>query len=98
MDEVRAVIFPEDLAPWERAIQTAIRDRSELKIEYRVTEADGGIYWIEIRGHVITAPDDPQITIVGVCQNITKRKEAEEHRRMASRKLAHRVKNSLATA
>lgn len=32
MDEIRAVIHSEDLAPWERAIQTAIRDRSELKI------------------------------------------------------------------
>lgn len=98
MDEVRAVILPEDLAPWERAIQTAIRDRSELKIEYRVTGADGDIRWIEIRGHVITAPDDPQITMVGISQNITERKEAEEHRRMVSRELAHRVKNSLATA
>lgn len=36
--------------------------------------------------------------MVGISQNITERKEAEEHRRMVSREMAHRVKNSLATA
>ena len=98
MDELGSVIVPDDLPKWEDAIRTAIRDRSELQVEYRVTAPDGSIRWVEIKGHIITAPDDPQITMVGISQNITERKEAEEHRRMVSREMAHRVKNSLATA
>ena len=98
IDELGSVIVPDDLPKWEDAIRTAIRDRSELQVEYRVTAPDGSIRWVEIKGHIITAPDDPQITMVAIPQNITERKEAEEHRRMVSRELAHRVKNSLATA
>lgn len=98
MPQMLEIILPEDRPRWQEALEMAIRDRSELNVEYRVRTPDDDIRWIEIRGNIITDPDDPQITMVGVTQNITERKKAEEHRRLLARELAHRVKNSLATA
>lgn len=98
LDELRDAILPDDMPRWQEAMEAGIRDRCEVQVDYRIMTPGGEIRWIEIKGHVITAPDDPQITMVGVSQNITERKRAEEHRRLLSRELAHRVKNSLATA
>lgn len=98
LEELQKAILPEDFPKWQEAMATAIRDRAEVQVEYRIRTPGGDIRWVEIKGHIITAADDPQITMVGVSQNITERKEAEEHRRLLSRELAHRVKNSLATA
>lgn len=67
-------------------------------MEYRVTTWAGEQRWIEIRGYVIADDEGLAIAMVGVSQNIIERKEAEEHRKLLSRELVHRVKNSLAMA
>ena len=98
MEELEAIIVPEDRDRWRSAIGMAIAEKAELHLEYRVMTPKGERRWIEIRGYVITDFDDAVTTLVGVSQNITQRKEAEEHRKLLARELAHRVKNSLATA
>ena len=98
VEELRAIVVPEDRALWDAAFATAIAEKTELHVEYRITTPKGERRWIEIRGYVITDFDDTVTTLVGVSQNITQRKEAEEHRKLLARELVHRVKNSLATA
>lgn len=98
LQELGQIMVEDDLVRFRNAVDAAIDNRTELYIEYRVVTPEGDIRWIEMRGHLITGENDPQITMVGVSQNITERKQAEEHRRLLTRELAHRVKNSLATA
>ncbi len=96
--ELRQAIVADDLVACQKALENAIRDRSELHIEFQVTTPEGEIRWIEMRGHLITDTGDPQLTMVGVSQNITERKQTEQHRQLLTQELAHRVKNSFATA
>jgi PAS domain S-box-containing protein len=98
MEELRSIIVPEDRDIWQAALERAIADKSEIHVEYRVMTPRCERRWIEMRGYVLTDFDDAVTTLVGVSQNITERKEAEEHRKLLARELVHRVKNSLATA
>ncbi|MCJ8140969.1 PAS domain-containing protein [Falsirhodobacter halotolerans] len=96
-DDLLAAIHPDDLARWSATIGQAIADRSDFQIEYRAFTPAGELRWIEVRGEVSADKDDLALTMLGVAQNVTERKEAEEHRKLLARELAHRVKNSLAT-
>jgi len=96
--ELWNIIAPEDREPFTKALEACIASGSDLHVEYQVITPDGERRWIEIRGYVVTDVEEQATTIVGVSQNITSRKEAEEHRKVLARELVHRVKNSLATA
>lgn len=97
-DDLVASIHPDDVGRWQAEVARAIHDRSDFEMEYRAFTPAGELRWIEARGHVASDEEDPIVTLVGVSQDITTRKEAEEHRKLLARELAHRVKNSLATA
>lgn len=96
-DDVLSSIHPEDRDRWEATLGKAMADRSSFEIEYRIHTSAGELRWIDCRGEVSSDRDDLALTMVGVCQDITERKEAEEHRKVLARELAHRVKNTLAT-
>ncbi|MDB6455018.1 PAS domain-containing protein [Falsirhodobacter sp. 20TX0035] len=96
-EDVLSSIHPEDRDCWEATLGKAIEDRSSFEIEYRIHTPTGERRWIDCRGEVSSDKGDVALTMVGVCQDITERKEAEEHRKLLARELAHRVKNTLAT-
>lgn len=96
-DDLVSSIHSEDLDRWKATVGKAIEDRSDFEIEYRAYTPAGEMRWLEVRGEVSADKEDLAVTMVGVAQNITERKEAEEHRKLLARELAHRVKNSLAT-
>lgn len=97
-DELLNSIHPDDMERWQHVVGEAIENRSSFHIEYRAYTPNAELRWMEVRGEVSSDKDDLAVTMVGVAQNITVRKEAEEHRKVLARELAHRVKNSLATA
>lgn len=51
---------------------------------------------MQVRGQANYRADGTPLTIVGVSQDVTERRRAEEHRRLLTHELSHRVKNSLA--
>lgn len=71
-------LHPDD-RPWlERAILQAITQRSDLKAEYRIIRADGGVRWLEGAGRTTVNPVGEATHILGVVVDITERKQAEE--------------------
>ncbi|WP_328765897.1 PAS domain-containing protein [Devosia aurantiaca] len=97
-EDVVGIMHPDDRQRFELDIAAAIESRSDFDIEYRVTTESGELRWVQIKGQINVDAADQPLSMVGVSLNITEQKEAEEHRKLLSRELNHRVKNSLAIA
>jgi PAS domain S-box-containing protein len=67
-----------------------------VNIEYRTISAvDGRERWVQVKGAVAQGPDgEPRF--VGIVRDISAEKDAENHRRMLTAELQHRMKNTLA--
>ena len=77
-------------------MQHAIENRASFDIEYRVIGPDGAPRWVQVRGRVVE-PGTGSLRLVGVSQDVTERKTAEQQRELLLNELNHRVKNTLAT-
>lgn len=95
--DIRAAIHPEDKARRDEALRVALEETDTYEIEYRVHTPAGEERWLAVRGQVFRRADGSPLLLVGVSQNITDRKRAEEHRVLLAHELSHRVKNMLAT-
>ncbi|HJS76567.1 MAG TPA: ATP-binding protein [Burkholderiales bacterium] len=95
-------VHPEDRER-VRAESTAILERGEQHLEYRIVRPDGAIRWVESRAKLVRdSPGTPQ-RVVGVCMDITGRKQVEEALKETSRAkdeflamLSHELRNPLA--
>jgi PAS domain S-box-containing protein len=96
--ELKASIIEEDRERWSQVVDDAIKDHTSFDIEYRIKTPQGELRWVAMRGQVARDVTDTPSIMSGVSQEITQRKEAEEHRKLLARELNHRVKNMLATA
>jgi PAS domain S-box-containing protein len=94
---VLRVIHEDDRATAQRQLALCEQDPgSVVKQEIRKVRRDGSILWVrEIARAVSNA--EGQTVILVVCENITERKQSEEHQRLLVAELDHRVKNMLAT-
>jgi PAS domain S-box-containing protein len=97
-DDLQQAILEEDRLRWNEVIDKAIASSSPFEIEFRIKTTAGEIRWVSVRGQVSRDLTDMPSIMSGVSQEITERKEAEEHRKLLARELNHRVKNMLATA
>ncbi|MCB5174528.1 sensor histidine kinase [Microvirga lenta] len=91
-----ASIHPEDRAKQAEAVAEAMTNRTDLHVEYRVIWPDGSEHWIRVSGRTRIGTDG-SLSMVGVSQNITERREADERQALLLHELNHRVKNTLAT-
>lgn len=90
--EVWERIHPEDLPEVKKTMRQAVEDRGEFRIEYRIKDtAPDREVWYFSAGMTITGTDGKPIRVVGVTQNITKRKRAEEMLRRWSESLEQQV-------
>jgi len=95
-EDLIASIHPADRAMQAEAVAQALANRSDLHMEYRATWPDGSEHWIRVSGRMRAGPDG-QLSIVGVSQDITERRLAEDRQALLLHELNHRVKNTLAT-
>jgi len=75
------LIHPEDLPKivTHHASFSGIEDGETREIEYRVRAADGQLLWLQSRDTIFSRNADGQVkVIIGVSQDITTRKQAEE--------------------
>jgi PAS domain S-box-containing protein len=82
-DAFRGEIYPDDREHVLRAIGDAVEQRRDHHVEYRIVRRDGSIRWVEGRGRVFLDSDGRPDRLVGVCADITDRKQAEEKFRLA---------------
>ncbi|MBI4501307.1 MAG: PAS domain S-box protein [Gemmatimonadetes bacterium] len=76
-------VYPEDRESLRHAISEALEQRRDHQVEYRIVRADGAVRWVEGRGQLFCDADGRPERMVGVCSDITERKQAEERFRLA---------------
>jgi PAS domain S-box-containing protein len=82
-DAFREEIHPDDRERVLAAIGTAVQERRDHQVEYRILRRDGAVRWVEGRGQVFSDSDGQPERMVGVCLDVTERTHAEERFRLA---------------
>ncbi|GJD52504.1 hypothetical protein OPKNFCMD_5270 [Methylobacterium crusticola] len=89
-------IHPDDRERVTSSIYAVIDGASEhWNAEYRFLRADGSFAEILDRGYVLRDERGRGARMIGAMLDITARKRAEEHQRLLTGELQHRVKNTL---
>ncbi len=99
-EQVRDATHPDDLprtsAMARRALDPSLR--STESYEYRIIRPDGEVRWVLAYGRAKFANiegRDQAYRYIGTIQDISERRQGEEHRRFLIAELQHRVKNTL---
>jgi PAS domain S-box-containing protein len=95
--EWRALLHPDDVERAFERLRDAVRNNGPYEDEYRILHHSGKIRWINARGRVFFDTQDKPVYFVGIFQDVTARKQAEDQQRFLLDELNHRVKNTLAT-
>lgn len=91
------ILHPEDL---DRVVQKwydSVKTQGDYQDEYRILLPNGGLRWINSQGRVFFDIQKRPVYFIGIFQDITEQKHAEEQQRFFLDELNHRVKNTLAT-
>ena len=94
-----SLIHPDDREPVLALYRSAYEPGADgtYNAEFRIRRADTGeVRWVSATGRVTFGADGRALRGVGTLDDITERREAEEHQRLILRELNHRVKNNLA--
>lgn len=98
LGEFQARYYPGDRERVVSAYQEAAgRGERYFEVEYRCTQPDQSVRWLQLRAENETDAAGEPTRIVGVVLDITRRKRLEEQQVLVTRELHHRVKNTLAT-
>ncbi len=79
-----------DMAAAESA--KSVTDRREYDVEYRVIRLDGQMIWVAATGRGLWDAQGKLVRMLGVVQDITARKQAEQARAELSRKVEHQTR------
>lgn len=76
-ETVQAMIHPEDLPKFERAIQCALDEGEEYNFEFRFIKPDGAVRWALSLGRVFYDNDGNPVMMTGVDRDITSWKRVQ---------------------
>ena len=79
----RQEMHPDDRDRTLAAITDAVEQRQDHHIEYRIVRGDGTMRWVEGRGQLFLNDRGEPERMVGVCADVTERKQSEERFRLA---------------
>ena len=82
-------IHPKDRLFVEQAVDRAVRERSDLKMDYRIVLTDGSLKHVHTVGHPTVDESGDLVEFVGTVVDVTERREGEEALRKAQSELAH---------
>lgn len=77
-EHFRREIHPDDRERVLTDIEQAIAGRAEYHTEYKLRRPEGSMIWVETRGKLICDANGEPERMVGVCMEITARREAAE--------------------
>jgi PAS domain S-box-containing protein len=80
-------ILPRDRLTARQERETAIRERRPSRQEFRILRADGSVAVIQSRGDVVLDQSGEPVRMVGVAQDITDQRNADERLRRSNREL-----------
>ena len=81
------VLHPDDVDVAARVIDDALNQRKILDSEYRIILPDGNVRWINAVGQGKYNGEGKPLRMIGICQDITGRKQADEERRLLTERL-----------
>jgi PAS domain S-box-containing protein len=94
-EDFKRDIHPEDERRVLETLDRRLHDRTEYRIEYRIIRPDRTIAWVESRGELfVNASGEPE-RMVGVCVDITERKEMEVKLRRSEKELTDFFENAV---
>jgi PAS domain S-box-containing protein len=76
--EMRALVHKEDREAARVEVQRAVQQVADYDVEYRVNGPDGRLAWIALKGRAQYGPEGEPLGMIGVIQDITGRKAAEQ--------------------
>jgi PAS domain S-box-containing protein len=90
-------VNPADRAELIAKVQAALATNSDgvIDVEYRTNPDSGAPRWVHVRGRLVNRQEAGQ-RFVGTIQDISAQKEADEHRKLLTHELEHRIKNTMA--
>jgi PAS domain S-box-containing protein len=91
------ILHPEDLDRVVRKWHDSVKNQGDYQDEYRIRLPNGDLRWINSRGRVFFDIQKRPVYFIGIFQDITEQKHAEEQQRFFLDELNHRVKNTLTT-
>ena len=77
---IRNLVHPEEREIARKANERAMTEGVDYDMEYRVIRPDGATVWVATRGRVQKDPTGQPVRMLGVIQDITRRKQAEQQR------------------
>lgn len=88
VDALIDMVHPDDRTALAEAVRRTQQENKPFECEYRVRMIDGAYHWILGQGGIVITKRGKPTRILGVSQNITRRKMAEMELRARSRQLA----------
>jgi len=85
-------IHPDDAALLHRTFSAAVQSGSIYELEHRIIRPDGSVRWVYDRAHPYFDRNGKLSRYVGITQDITERKQAEEALKKYRTELEERVK------
>jgi signal transduction histidine kinase/DNA-binding response OmpR family regulator len=92
LDDLRGAIHPDDLRRWRECITETIAGGGDLDVQYRAIWPDETMHWVQVNGRVERDAGGKPLRMVGVTQDVTARRSAE-NRRAALLELGDRLRN-----
>ena len=74
----QSLILPEDLPAVTSMAERAIRNRSDFRIDFRITDRFGKVHWIHSRGSMMLDADERPYELDGIFLDITDQKRVAE--------------------
>ena len=91
-----ACVHPEDRERMQAASRAAQAGQASYDEEFRIIRADTGeVRWVATRGSLVEG-DSSAGRMVGVCYDVTERRQEQERQMLLAREVDHRAKNVLA--
>jgi len=103
LDAFMEGVHPDDRSIVSQVISRSVQSGERYDLEYRSLPREEGVTWYAARGKVLKDRTDDAERMIGVCADVTARKQLEESLRTADRQkdefvamLAHELRNPLA--
>ncbi|WP_437933700.1 hybrid sensor histidine kinase/response regulator [Sorangium sp. So ce341] len=78
LEDFIQLIHPDDQAAVRGAFQAALREGTELTVEFRVVGPDRSVRWLRDQGTILRDARESPVAMTGACVDITERKLLEE--------------------